>query len=113
MEQNYIHGAFGYSGFDLCGTFTNLTIRNNVWDMQGLNYYGPLTFNTDKGTVYADGVYIYNNTIRTTVPAPGMVVYFGHGNNASATAFWNVAITNNIFIQSSLLNITNKLDKSC
>lgn len=101
VEQNFIHGGFGFSGFDLNGTHTNLTIRNNVWDMQSANFYGPITFNTDQGTRYADGVYIYNNTMRTTVSTPGMVVYFGRGDNTSTTAFWNVAVTNNIVIQST------------
>ncbi|HEV2208397.1 MAG TPA: right-handed parallel beta-helix repeat-containing protein [Verrucomicrobiae bacterium] len=103
VEQNYIHGGFGFSGFDLNGVHTNLTIRNNVWDMQALNYWGPITFDTDAGTVYADGIYIYNNTVRTTIQSgnQGMVVYFGRGNNTATTAFWHVALTNNILIQST------------
>lgn len=104
VEQNYFHGSFGYSGMDMDGCFTNLTIRNNVWDMNNLNYYGTIAFSTDQGTVYGDGIYIYNNTFRTTIGGGGFsqaAIYIGRGDNTAATAFWRMQITNNIVINST------------
>lgn len=105
VEQNDMKGDFGFSGMILNGAYTNLTIRNNMWDVQILNFYGPITLNTDQGTVgggYADGLYIHNNTLRMIGNDQyARAVYFGRGNNPNDTTFWNVAITNNIIIQST------------
>jgi hypothetical protein len=101
-ESNYFHGTFGDSGLDVSGgCYTNITIRNNVWDIAVPNFFGPMAFTAPNGANCVDGIHVYNNTVRATVPSSGALVYFWRGANTATAAFFHVAITNNILVQSS------------
>lgn len=101
FECNYFSGTNGYSGFDLNGAGTNLTIRNNVFDMRVANFRGAITGDTDQGNRTIDGLKIYNNTIRVYSSGSVGAISLMKGNQDQKVAFYNVDIRNNIIIQSN------------
>lgn len=101
FEANYFSGTNGYSGFDLNGAGTNITIRNNVFDMHVANFRGAITGDTDQGNRTIDGLKIYNNTIRVSSAASVGAISLMNGDQDQDVAFYNVDIRNNIIIQTS------------
>jgi hypothetical protein len=101
FECNEFTGTVGYSGFDLAGSGTNLTIRNNVFDMTVANFRGAITGDTDAGNQTIDGLKIHNNTIRVQSAAGVGAISLMNGDQSQAVAFYNVDIRNNIIIQLS------------
>ncbi len=98
IERNYIHGTNGYSGIDLNGSGTNLTIRNNLFFLRVANFYGPIAVDTDQGSgILLDGLALHNNTIWAYTPNIGLL-FLGKGNSGSAQTSRNVDIRNNILI---------------
>lgn len=98
IENNYFHGTNGYSGIDLNGSGTNVTIRNNLFDMGVEDFYGPIVVDTDQGSgIMLDGLRLHNNTIRAYTPNIGLI-FLGKGNSGSAQTSKNVDIRNNILI---------------
>ena len=101
IENNYFHGTNGYSGLDLNANGTNLTIRNNLFDMTVANFYSPIVVDTDQGTgILLDGLKIYNNTIKAATANIGLV-FLGKGNSGSDQTSKNVDIRNNVFISTT------------
>ena len=101
IENNYFHGTNGYSGLDLNGSGTNLTVRNNLFDMSVANFYGPITVDTDQGSgIMLDGLRLHNNTIRAATQNIGLV-FLGKGSSGSAQTSKNVDIRNNVFISTT------------
>ena len=101
IECNYFHGTNGYSGFDLNGAGTNLTIRNNVFDCRIANYRGAITADTDQGDVVIDGLSIFNNTIRVYSAGSVGAISLMNGDSSLDCGFYNVDIRNNVIIQSN------------
>ncbi len=101
IENNYLTGTNGYSGFDLNGRGTNITIRNNYIDMIVEDFYSPIVVDTDQGAgIVVDGLKVYNNTIRAATANIGLI-FLGKGNSSSAQTSRNVDIRNNILISTT------------
>lgn len=118
IESNYSRGSFGYSGLDigtaLGGGITNLTIRNNVWDVRVNNWQGAMAF-IGSSSSPMDGIAIYNNTVLCSNPPNAAVIGF-LGSASGTPYYYNIGITNNIFVQSAggraVVMVTKKLDGS-
>lgn len=101
IENNYCHGTNGYSGIDLNGSGTNVTIRNNLFDCVIEDFYGPIVVDTDQGSgIMLDGLRLHNNTIRAATQNIGLV-FLGKGSSSSAQTSKNVDIRNNVFISTT------------
>ena len=98
IERNYIGGTNGYAGLDINGNGTNITVRNNVFDLIVGNFYGPVTVDTDQGSgTMVDGLNVWNNTISAETANIGLI-FLGKGSSGSAQTSKNVDIRNNILI---------------
>ena len=98
IERNWIGGTNGYAGLDINGNGTNITVRNNVFDLKVANFYGPVTVDTDQGSgTMVDGLNVYNNTISAQTANIGLI-FLGKGSSGSAQTSKNVDIRNNILL---------------
>jgi hypothetical protein len=97
IEDNYFYGEPQVAALLVSGPQTNLTIRNNVFNVYPTTYDHIIRFWTDQGAgISHNGIEILNNTI-VSVPRHGGLIGFSPGTSIQDPQLTNVYIMNNIF----------------